>query len=390
MKHVFENNTPFDIEGSKGAEVRAPINVCGVIGPVQRVSVTLDIHHTFTQDLTVSLIAPGGEKVALVAREGGSRDNFIGTTFDDGSSTSITNALPPFSGAFRPDGKLSDFRGVDANGTWTLHVQDHADLDAGTLNRWALALTVGEKPQSDFRIEVRFSRGLTASQRDVFQTAGARWSEIITGDLPSDNRVDSDADILIRAAGVPIDGVGRVLGAAGPTVFRPGSSLPSAGVMRFDSADLSRMEADGSLLNVIIHEMGHVLGIGTIWDRTGLLVHEGTANPTFVGRNAIREFTTLRGDTAATPVPVANTGGPGTRDAHWRETIFGHELMTGFLGTGVNPVSRMTIASLQDVGYVVDYDAVDPYVVPSQIALAMMGVGAEGGLGLRRCPTCGV
>ena len=38
--------------------------------------------------------------------------------------------------------------------------------------------------------------------------------------------------------------------------------------MSFDTADLAQIEADGSLVRVIMHEMGHVLGIGTIWDRS--------------------------------------------------------------------------------------------------------------------------
>ena len=41
--------------------------------------------------------------------------------------------------------------------------------------------------------------------------------------------------------------------------------------MQFDSADLASMEASGSLYGVILHEMGHVLGIGTSWAYRGLL-----------------------------------------------------------------------------------------------------------------------
>ncbi len=61
-------------------------------------------------------------------------------------------------------------------------------------------------------------------------------------------------------------------------------------------------------------------------------------------------------------VPVANRGGPGTRDGHWRESIFGNELMTGFVGPGRDlPLSTVTIASLADLGYQVDLNAADPY-----------------------------
>jgi hypothetical protein len=139
------------------------------------------------------------------------------------------------------------------------------------------------------------------------------------------------------------------------------------------------MEADGSLVRVIMHEMAHVLGFGSIWDRLGLLQGAGSADPTFTGAAAIREFATLRGETTPLAVPVANVGGPGTRDSHWREAVFGNELMTGFLNTGVNPISRLSVGSLEDLGYTVDYTAADPYTLPSPQGMAIMGVGAQDG-----------
>lgn len=73
-------------------------------------------------------------------------------------------------------------------------------------------------------------------------------------------------------------------------------------------------------------------------------------------------------------VPVENTGGPGTADSHWRETIFRNELMSGFIsGTG-NPISRMTVGSLADLGYQVDLDAAEPYQLPNLLQLAEEGL----------------
>ena len=40
---------------------------------------------------------------------------------------------------------------------------------------------------------------------------------------------------------------------------------------RFDTDDLDGMVKDGSIKEVILHEMGHVLGIGTFWNRNGLV-----------------------------------------------------------------------------------------------------------------------
>jgi hypothetical protein len=96
-------------------------------------------------------------------------------------------------------------------------------------------------------------------------------------------------------------------------------------------------------------------------------------NPTFTGTNAKKEYGTLKG-TGPAAVPVENTGGPGTKNSHWRETVFKNELMTGFVADAPNPLSRLTVASLKDLGYVVDLAKADPYSMPNLLRLA------EGGL----------
>jgi len=233
--------------------------------------------------------------------------------------------------------------------------------------------------QSPFTIEVRFAGGLTTTQKAAFKKAADRWTRVIVGDLPSvmaDGEVIDD--ILIVAQGSVIDGVGGILGQAGPTRLRPSNAgpasfLPARAKMAFDTADLKRMEQDGTLLDVITHEMGHALGIGSIWTFKGLLHGAGTSNPTFTGANAKREYGALK-HTGPTPVPVENTGGPGTADSHWRETVFRNELMTGFVGKAGNPLSRMTIASLQDLGYVVDMNAAEEYALPNLLMMAEAGL----------------
>jgi hypothetical protein len=97
-------------------------------------------------------------------------------------------------------------------------------------------------------------------------------------------------------------------------------------------------------------------------------------NSVFVGANAKREYAVLTGRSDPTPVPVENTGGPGTRDGHWRESVFGHELLTGFLSGASRPISRVTVAAFEDMGYVVDYEAADAFVLPTALFLAEIGI----------------
>ncbi len=233
--------------------------------------------------------------------------------------------------------------------------------------------------KSAYKIVVRFLGGLNTAQKNAFKAAANRWTKVIVGDVPSvivgGEVID---DLLIEAQGVALDGPGGILGQAGPTNLRPASAgvnafLPAKGIMSFDTADLAQMQADGTLLDVITHEMGHVIGIGTIWPHKGLLTGAGTNNPRFTGANAKKEFGILKG-TGPVAVPVENIGGQGTRDSHWRESLFKNELMSGFIAAPNNPISKMTVASLKDLGYVVNMSAAEPYSLPNLPAIAEAGL----------------
>jgi len=234
-----------------------------------------------------------------------------------------------------------------------------------------------------YTIDVVFMGGLTNNQMAAFKLAAKRWTTAIVGELP-DVTIDGQTinNLRITAQGSDIDGPGQILGQAGPIFLRPRSAgaaafLPATGEMQFDSADLASMEADGTLNDVITHEMGHVIGIGTVWTKKHLLKGATTSNPTFQGANAMREYGALRSSATPLPVPVENTGGSGTRNSHWRDAVFKAELMTGFVNVGGNPMSRVTIASLQDLGYQVNMAAAQPYHLPDHLMMAEAGVLAE-------------
>lgn len=235
-----------------------------------------------------------------------------------------------------------------------------------------------------FDIQIQYV-GFTPSQRAIFERAAARWEAVIVGDLPNAiyNGVVVD-DLLINASATAIDGVGGTLGQAGYDRTRlTGTRLPYHGSMQFDTADLASMEANGSLLNVIVHEIGHVLGFGTLWQAKGLLVGAGTSNPVFIGRQAVAAYNAVFG-TNVTGVQVENGGGSGTRDSHWRESTFQNELMTGYIDSGSNPFSRVTIASLADLGYTVNLAAADSFARPagssSTVSTSTSGGGSTANL----------
>lgn len=46
---------------------------------------------------------------------------------------------------------------------------------------------------------------------------------------------------------------------------------------------------------------------------------------------------------------------------HWSELCLNKELMTGTLDFGANPLSRVTVASLEDIGFEVNYDNAEAF-----------------------------
>ncbi|MCI0331719.1 MAG: pre-peptidase C-terminal domain-containing protein [Planctomycetes bacterium] len=273
-----------------------------------------------------------------------------------------------------------------AAGTYYVRVYGNA---GATNSNYSLTVTpptvVTPPPTSSGGFQITLSMsGLTASQQAIFNHAADRWEQVIVGDLPNATyRGQAVDDLLINASAISIDGVNGILGQAGPDALRLGSRLPYHGIMQFDSADLARMETSGTLLSVVMHEMGHVLGIGTIWSSLGLLSGAGTSNPVFLGAQATAAYNQLFG-TSARGVPVENTGGSGTRDAHWRDSIFRSELMTGWVGPGTNlPLSRVTVASLADIGYSVNLAMADSYVPTSTMLVAARATSGGGSAAAR-------
>lgn len=121
-------------------------------GVITDVNVTLNIEHTWDDDLEISLTSPGGTTVVLTTDNGGSGDNYSGTILDDAAGTAVTAGSAPFNGAFSPEGNLSDFNGEDPSGTWTLTIYDDASGDTGTLSGFAIHICSNAATPTDLAV----------------------------------------------------------------------------------------------------------------------------------------------------------------------------------------------------------------------------------------------
>lgn len=207
---------------------------------------------------------------------------------------------------------------------------------------------------SNYNIEIIFKGTWDPSYVTVFTKAADLLSDYIQGDIPNvlyNGKVIDD--LSITAELTSIDGVGGILGQAGPTAIRTGSYLPATGSMQFDIADATNYQGLNLFDDIVLHEMMHTLGFGSIWSYKGLLSGAGGSSPLFTGGQATDAYETLFGVANAAGVPVEQDGGSGTRDAHWDEETFQNELMTGYINAS-NDLSYMTVASLGDLGYSLD------------------------------------
>lgn len=239
-----------------------------------------------------------------------------------------------------------------------------------------------------FDIEVRFLSSATPAQVQAFVDAEQIWEDLITGDVEDgdlqagEGECDSGTpalnetidDVVIFATIDSIDGPGGILGQAGPCFIRDPGFLPALGVMFFDRDDLDFIEGEGLLQALILHEMAHVLGFGTLWPLQGLLadpVNLDTTvqeDPHFIGPQAVDAFNEAGGSTyTGAKVPVEDVGSSGTANSHWRESVFGNELMTGFIDTGANPLSAISVAAMADAGYSINLSGADPYTLTAAL-----------------------
>ncbi len=138
----FENNTLYHIVDLQ--TTTSEITATNAVTTISKVTVTLDITHTYVGDLIIRLVSPSMGSIVLKNAEGvgvNDGDNFTDTTFDDnGASGLITSGTAPYTGSFIPEELLSDFDGEDANGIWTLEVEDTELNDQGTLNSWSITI----------------------------------------------------------------------------------------------------------------------------------------------------------------------------------------------------------------------------------------------------------
>lgn len=172
------------------SEISQIINVAGEVGQICNFDLDLDISHPANGELDISLIAPNGKILVISSNNGANLSNvFSGVHFEDNS---LEGFLPvtqyPFvndepAGILNPEGRIPILFGGNPNGFWELRVQDQKSGNSGTINSWALHLSLC-LPDSD-------GDG-TGDLQDGCPNDGSKTDPGICGCGFSDNDTDSD------------------------------------------------------------------------------------------------------------------------------------------------------------------------------------------------------
>ncbi|MBE2209922.1 MAG: proprotein convertase P-domain-containing protein, partial [Saprospiraceae bacterium] len=129
-------------------------NVTGLFGTIGTdytiTNVTINIEHTWVDDLDISLVGPDGTTTLNLSDDNGDNGyHYTNTVFTDAASINITAGFPPFAGSFNPEGPgtlASVFNGSAVNGIWTLRITDDLNFEEGTLLSWSITFQAVNPP----------------------------------------------------------------------------------------------------------------------------------------------------------------------------------------------------------------------------------------------------
>ncbi|MDK2771150.1 MAG: M12 family metallo-peptidase [Flavobacterium sp.] len=136
---VSSTNVPLTIATTANVTINSTLNI-PTGGTISDVNITMNVTHTWINDLTATLISPSGTQVKLIQQQcsPSASINDIVATFDDSGSNIICGNSPGISGTVKPLELLSSFNGENSTGNWILRILDSYNGDGGSLNSWSL------------------------------------------------------------------------------------------------------------------------------------------------------------------------------------------------------------------------------------------------------------
>ena len=356
--HVVLDHAPLVPSGFTGIEIRTG-------GPLELFAES-EGHFPASEEIPHHVLQVGGPEAVLKMTA------YFSDADGDELVYSVTSNDDGLVGARVSAGVMTLSPRAEGHGSIVVTATDPGGLSVS--QEFSVTVLPAPNPHS-FDIDLVFVGAAAEETRSAALQMAERWTEVITGDLRDvpvpDNTVHcareelryfgtvDDLVVFVEVESLPhasgFAGLCRTRDRYSPSQARRyhGSILPYMGYIVLDTELVAQgREAWGReyLAEVILHEIGHALGFGTVWHRFGFLQDSDGADPHFNGPLAIEAFDAAGGTNyTGAKVPVA------ARGSHWR---FGGELM----GVAGGPaLSAITVQSFADLGYVVDVSRADPF-----------------------------
>ena len=240
-----------------------------------------------------------------------------------------------------------------------------------------------------------------ATEISVIQSAFDKWDSLLT--VPDRFLDTGETKYTITVTYSVADLDTGILGSAALQTYRYvtsntyGNMMPLTGFIQLNTDYTAAMLADVRTSGktryyyVVLHEIGHILGIGQFWSTSfsaplSTYTEDSTTKYYYTGTNAVEQYKSYLTNpekNLVLGIPVEDEGGTGTKNVHPEEGLetgvstddryingvfhpgLNTELMTGWMDGSPDdtPLSRITLGFLADQGYNVNYDDAESFSI---------------------------
>ncbi len=243
-------------------------------------------------------------------------------------------------------------------GNYVVRVESHQ----GQTAQYELASQFNATLQDDrsFSMDLVYKsglEGLSQASKDAIQRAADYWERIIAY-----SSLNGSQSLTVGVYGSRNE-TDPFLAYAGPQGYQKTLSdrlVPVRGVAVVNTLYLDQYNSNPTYLEEVMrHEFGHVLGFGLSWNQVGNNLVDSSQQVYRANTYAGLAYGELLGSNQGVAIPLDD------EKTHWSEAIFDRELMTPRAETvgSSMPLSQMSIASLRDLGWNVNYGAADIFTV---------------------------
>lgn len=258
----------------------------------------------------------------------------------------------------------------------------HLSINSSATAKKGASSPILSNVDAPFVMELRLrGQPLSSKQKTIVQAAANRVASLITSrfqpvrlDIPP-NACDSGLPAIHEQvshfiAYITVKDLGNdVYGDSSPCELHDVTYLPIYAAVNLNSFELEDLGND-ELLDTIIHELLHSLGVGTLWKASERVSLSGDSDR----KNLIRKLGGKWYYTAPQALAAYRAlGGQGKGilldddTGHWSGNAVCSEILSGTAGDvtdRVNPLSAITIGALADLGYGVNARLADFYRLP--------------------------